>query len=127
MDTVIPAPESKTYNGWKNYETWLTTLWLDNDESTQTDCVQLARRASSTCRLADEIKDYVRELPELDEVQERGGFVADLIGAALSEVDWLEIAEHYYQDAHDDCAHTPECDDQHGILDGCPCHADCTS
>ena len=25
---------NKTYNGWSNYETWVTNLCLDNDEST---------------------------------------------------------------------------------------------
>jgi hypothetical protein len=25
------ATESKTYNGWTNYETWDVKLWLDND------------------------------------------------------------------------------------------------
>ena len=25
--------EDKTYNGWKNYETWNVVLWLFNDES----------------------------------------------------------------------------------------------
>ena len=23
---------NETYNGWKNYETWVTKLWLDNDQ-----------------------------------------------------------------------------------------------
>ena len=23
--------ENKKYNGWNNYETWLTALWIDND------------------------------------------------------------------------------------------------
>jgi hypothetical protein len=25
--------EDKKYNGWNNYETWLTALWIDNDYS----------------------------------------------------------------------------------------------
>ena len=25
--------QEKTYNGWKNYETWNVVLWINNDES----------------------------------------------------------------------------------------------
>lgn len=25
-------PTEKGYNGWKNYESWATGLWIDNDE-----------------------------------------------------------------------------------------------
>jgi len=26
-------PNENTYNGWTNYETWVTALWLDNDQA----------------------------------------------------------------------------------------------
>ncbi len=38
----------KRYNGWTNYETWVTALWLDNDRATQ--CYW--REATSECRAA---------------------------------------------------------------------------
>ena len=25
----------RKYNGWTNYETWVTKLWMDNDEGSQ--------------------------------------------------------------------------------------------
>ena len=25
--------DEKGYNGWKNYETWLVALWIDNEQS----------------------------------------------------------------------------------------------
>jgi hypothetical protein len=27
--------DEQRYNGWTNYETWVTALWLDNDQATQ--------------------------------------------------------------------------------------------
>jgi hypothetical protein len=96
-----------TYNGWTNYETWLVNLWLDNDQGTQ----EAIREMAQDCRdnppsgfshdpnaavpfaLRERIKDYVEEL-----VGEHEGLVADLIGAALAEVNYSEIAEHYLSD-----------------------------
>lgn len=100
-----------TYNGWTNYETWVVGLWIDNDESTQTYWQEAAQQAyddtkdtlSANARLtgvepftrkeraAFELRDLLKEqheeaLPELE------GFAADLLNAALGEVNWHEIA-----------------------------------
>lgn len=89
------------YNGWTNYETWLVKLWMDNDEGSQSffnelaeDTVREDKDDPSVSDLADRIKDYHEEaLPQLE------GFAADLMNAAMSEVNWHEIAESLINDA----------------------------
>ena len=104
--------EPKTYNGWTNYETWCVALWLDNDCGTYHHYQQLAQ--SSLDDADDEnklqrlgmtsIECAVYELSkrikqEVEEAQpEVHGLYADLLGAALSEVNWFEIASHYLDD-----------------------------
>lgn len=102
--------ETKTYNGWTNYETWAVKLWMDNEEGTQNYWQEIARetfedaeadktfskeeRAALT--LMDNLKEqHEQALPELQ------GFAADLLNAAMSEVNWHEIAESLISDAHE--------------------------
>jgi hypothetical protein len=103
----------KTYNGWTNYETWVTALWLDSDEGSQTywreiagECKLAAPQASQVEKeiwtieqaarftLADRLKD---EIEEGSPVQE-ASLYSDLLGAALQEVNWSEIAENLLSD-----------------------------
>jgi hypothetical protein len=86
--------QEKGYNGWTNYETWNVKLWLDNEQSTYNDMCSMARRATEAYKLAQQIKEYVEEMqPDLG-----ASMFADLLGAALSEVDWYDIAEAYYEE-----------------------------
>lgn len=88
----------KRYNGYVNYETWAVALWLDNDRGSYDYWREQARDcacdtkdgtvASLAIRLRDEIKDG-EGVPDLG-----ASMYADLLGAALSEVDWHEIAEN---------------------------------
>ncbi len=104
--------EAKTYNGWTNYETWCVALWLDNDQRTYAHyqnqalrCwefsesgsklqeVGLSRKEDAICTLSKVIQEEVEESqPEVY------GLYADLLGAAMSEVNWNEIATHYIDD-----------------------------
>jgi hypothetical protein len=117
----MPSMSETGYNGWQNYETWCVGLWIDNDEGTQERAREITREAQREGRthvnvrqgiwtveratvyvLADALKGWVRDEPE-----DEGGLLpdlgatlaADLLGAALDEVDWQEIAEHYLADA----------------------------
>lgn len=97
------------YNGWKNYPTWAVNLWLSNDEELYNETRLRTRRAlihadtddlverkvfthdeSARGELSRTLKDWVTyELaPDLGAT-----FAADLLGYALGEVDWYEIAE----------------------------------
>jgi hypothetical protein len=80
------------YNGWTNYETWNVNLWLDNEPHTQNDMVRISNRpGESVYKRATLLKNYVHGLPEIDDVLQNASLASDLLGAALSEVDWEEI------------------------------------
>ncbi len=98
--------EPKSYNGWSNYETWNVALWIDNEQgnynhwrSEAQDCwdnasprqATLTREERAAYDLADRLKSQFEEdAPDLG-----ASCWSDLLSAALSEVDWDEIAEHY--------------------------------
>ena len=102
------------YNGWKNYETWAVALWIGNEPGTYersreltADAVEAAPLMSTVLqgiwkvedaeryRLADALKEWVNNelLPDLGAT-----LAADMLGAAMSEVDWDEIAGNYLSD-----------------------------
>ena len=94
--------EAKRYNGWANYETWNVALWIDNEEGSYHERKDLARHANSVGDLADRLKGWIEEMaPDLGATM-----YADLLNAALSEVDWYEIAEHWYEEEHGEDSET---------------------
>jgi len=92
--------ETKTYNGWANYETWNCNLWLDNDGSME----YLVERATEL--RADDpdsaIYDLAKEIESMiDDANPIGNDVSmfsDMLSAALREIDYYEIAEHIISD-----------------------------
>ena len=90
------------YNGWANYETRAVKLWMDNDEGTYGYWREAAEEAwdanegdgtfthaeAAAIDLAERLKAETEEgAPDL------GASVwADFLSAAISEVNWHEIA-----------------------------------
>lgn len=95
----------KEYNGWWNYETWVVKLWMDNDSGACDYWAEKAKAALEECDLdADEaVCELARAIQEEHEENTPTvtGAFADLLNAALSEVNWHEIAEHLIDDAKD--------------------------
>ncbi len=97
------------YNGWTNYETWLVNLWMGNDSSEY-----WAERAQEVYDSAEAEKSFTRDeravlnLAEAmkDEHEEASpevtGLWADMINAALSAVNWYEIATHYIDEVENE-------------------------
>lgn len=100
----------KRYNGWSNYETWVVKLWLDNEYSmyrywtrTAQECWDAVRpdndgeRVQAEDNLSDRLKEEITEsAPQLE------GVFADLLDAALCEVNWREIAASYLEEVDTD-------------------------
>jgi hypothetical protein len=85
-----------TYNGWKNYETWVYNLHLTNEGDVMRDYFEQLSSMN-----AYELGQYLKE--ELDE-QILGreeilpSLLCDLLMSASSEIDFREIAEHLLND-----------------------------
>lgn len=105
---VESSNSAKRYNGWTNYETWNVALWIGNDQGSEREwsrraeeCWRFAeaersftREERATLNLADCLKEqFTEDAPDLG-----ASCWADLLGAALSEVDWYEIAAHMIED-----------------------------
>ena len=94
----MPREETETYNGWTNYETWVVSLWNDNEESSYRYWREEARRHAED---SDDQSDAIRSLAEQlkEEISDNApttepSVYSDLLNAALSEVNWAEIAEN---------------------------------
>ena len=101
--------EDKRYNGWTNYETWAVNLWLTNEQGDYEFFREAARECFESAiedhpdyftpseqaryQLADRMKETVNEM-----APECKGMYGDLLGAALSEVNWNEIANGFLEE-----------------------------
>ncbi|MGK7955123.1 MAG: hypothetical protein AB4063_07655 [Crocosphaera sp.] len=93
--------ENEGYNGWANYETWVTALWIDNDQGSYYHRRELTCQVQESYpddedkqayKLGDLLKDWIEELNPLTD---QSSLFADLIKGALSAVNWREIATNF--------------------------------
>jgi hypothetical protein len=101
---------SKPYNGWSNYETCCVFVWLTNEESRFRSWRKQAEQALAQAVaeatqpgdnvaalaaqiLADQIEEEFEGTNPLDD--DEPSVWAELLDAALSEVNWFEIAQSF--------------------------------
>jgi hypothetical protein len=102
-----------TYNGWANYPTWNVNLWLSNEEGlyrqalelvsapvdllgTESSSVYIDEDRRHRYVVAERLKHYVT----FDLAPDLGAsFAADLLGYALDQVDWFELADAWLESA----------------------------
>jgi hypothetical protein len=93
-----------TYNGWTNYETWCVNLHISNVQSEQDYWNERTRFCmdnhpyannylDARCELAESLQDTMYE--KYEEQKPDNAILADLLRAALSEVNWHEIAQSF--------------------------------
>lgn len=89
-------------NGWTNYETWVTALWLSNDYGIQKELEAQAEEALQEC---DGDHEAATELLEtfinvlLDELffHFPSSLISDILGHARNQINDREIAETYIE------------------------------
>ena len=105
-EVLAEIEELNKYNGWSNYETWLVKLWIDNEQESYTywqeKAKELYEQAGPTeywTREESALYGLAEALQEaFDDMDEMSGMATDLVHAALSEVNWREIAESLLED-----------------------------
>ena len=90
-------------DNWSNYETWCVRKWIINEpENAQTWRESASLLLNSTPndlrQVHHDLARDLREEAELYTCSFAGGLAADLIEAAFSDVNWLEIAEEIILD-----------------------------
>lgn len=97
------------HNGWSNYETWNVKLWIDNDQHTHNYWLDQARKFYKYANkghsitkfdqakydLADTLKGSFEE--ELADCMPGASCFTGLLNAALSQVNWDEIANSFLE------------------------------
>jgi hypothetical protein len=89
----MPGEETRTYNGWPSYETWLVYTWLTNDADTYAlVCAVVQEAARSGGWAGEALNAFVEDnAPPVEAV----GLHQDLLTAAYGHVDWDRLAEAF--------------------------------
>jgi hypothetical protein len=96
------AKLDKMHQGFSNYETFVISQWIDNDE----DMLRYAHmcwKYNFSYKPEDErfgafasfLKEYAEWNADSWIRSKKDCFVGSLVNNALSSVDWLELAKHY--------------------------------
>ena len=91
-----------TYNGWANYETWVTKLWMDNSEGECTYWGELAELMVKRNEPPQVFAEIIKEIKEESMlILPNSGWLTDLVQGSIDNVNWYEIAESLMEDNRD--------------------------
>jgi len=85
------------YNGWKNRETWLVNLWINNDPYLQGELEWITKRDVGIYLKVQDLRDLVEDIA-FDHINESSGMGSDLVNTALMRASLTEIIESNSED-----------------------------
>lgn len=97
------------YNGWTNWETWITALWISEgliSEESIRDAVR--EHDGDSYAVGQWARDMVEEYA--GEIIEGAGLVSDLVSGCLGSVDWYSIGSHMVEDYDPEAEESDEVD-----------------
>ena len=80
---------TSTYNGWSNRETWLASLWLNNDELSYSLLIRAMKAGEGELEQAEWLQSRLHD--QLVCEQGEASLWADLLATAFHRIDWLEV------------------------------------
>jgi len=80
-----------SYNGFKNRETWLTSLWLNNDKGDYELLLRVLMLDKPELYKATKLKAILED--QVYDLELETSLWTDLLSTALAKVNWLEIIE----------------------------------
>ena len=83
--------ELSTYNGWTNRETWLVSLWLNNDRDSYELLNNVLGLSTSNARKAEKLQNLIED--QMYDLELEASLWSDLLSTALAKVNWLEVIE----------------------------------
>jgi hypothetical protein len=113
MEKCKECGQITRFNGWENHATWAVHLWISNSEGSDSywrekagDAWEeseeheqyLSRKESASIKLRDWLKEAIEEN---NPIAEDCSIYSDLLGSALQDVSWGEIAEAYLEEYED--------------------------
>ena len=81
-----------TYNGWSNRETWLASLWLNNDARSYGLLLQAMKSYDTDFKRAEWLEEQLRE--DLDYEAGNASMWSDLLSTAFCRINWVEVIEN---------------------------------
>lgn len=84
----------KSYNGWKNYETWSIALFIDNEQYLQEEFSEEIKKYKKGKLSITEIEDWMKDwVYDWMGVEDLNSYQQQMLNASLEEVSYREIIQ----------------------------------